>query len=81
MTWNERDAPEICLKILEEIDRHDDRDTDELPPLGAFIDCDALNQLVDSVSTGHFTFRYDAYEVTVHMDESVTVERTDNRAR
>lgn len=81
MAWNDRDAPEICLKILEELDRRYDRDPDELPPLGAFADCDALSQLVDSVSTGHFTFRYDEYEITVHMeDETVTIERAGNAA-
>ena len=81
MTRNERGPPDVCVKIREEIDRRDDRDPDELSPIEDVIDSDALNRLVESASTGRFTFRYDGYEIAVHTNGTITVEGARNAER
>lgn len=45
----------------------------ELPPLYNTIDPDTLNTIVDSMTTGAVSFRYNGHDVTVFSDGTVTL--------
>lgn len=54
----------------------------DLPPVYDAIDPDALDALFDGRGTsGHVTFRYAGYEVTVHADRPIEVATADRPER
>lgn len=64
----------VTQRIVSAIAEREGTDPMELdPPLYRVVDADALERLVGSNLTGHVTFAYLEYDVTVHRDTDVTV--------
>lgn len=52
-----------------------DSDELELPPLYDTIDPDALDEVIDGMSSGEITFRYAGCEITVTADQQIHVTK------
>lgn len=64
-------APPVSEQIVRAVADTVDTDTLELPPLYEAIDPDALDRLIEGMTSGEISFIYAGYEVTVRSDSTV----------
>ena len=78
VSHRQRDGPPgepVVHRIVTEIATREGTDPTEMEPIAGAIDVDALEALFDGPPTfsGHVSFTYSGYEVTVAADGGVTV--------
>ncbi|ADQ69371.1 hypothetical protein C499_12400 [Halogeometricum borinquense DSM 11551] len=71
----------ISTNIVLTIAAIEETEPTELPPLATTIDPDALDNLFTEDSSGHVTFSYTGYEITIHNDGSLEIVPSADVAR
>lgn len=62
------------VAVIHAIEEIEETESTALPPLYESIDPDALDQICRSLESGHVSFTYSGYKVTVDEAMEVTIE-------